>query len=80
MSKQAIGGIQIETTQYEWVHGCKPRGFGAWWFSADGHSGVLPFSFEHTGLYSEARKSATAEFKRYARTWQVSHRTLKVNA
>lgn len=75
--------MKFNTTEYEWVHGGKPRGFGLWWFSSEGSQYCLPFTFEHTGLYGEAKKAAAKEFKRYRERFNLQgaeDRHLKVNA
>ncbi|MAH51782.1 hypothetical protein CMI37_38555 [Candidatus Pacearchaeota archaeon] len=75
---------RFDVNEYEWVHGAKPRGFGLWLFSSEDDWHRLPFTFEHTGLYSEAKKAAVAEFNRYRLRWNLrsdnSLNSLKVHA
>lgn len=46
--------IQIITTNYEFCHGKKPRGYGQWAFFFDNEAEP----FWSTGKYSEAKKMA----------------------
>ena len=48
--------IEISTTNYEFSHGKKPRGYGKWAFFFDG--GDVPLFF--TGKFSEAKRMAIA--------------------
>lgn len=64
--------MTFNTSEYEFVHGTKPGGFGFWMFSSDYNDyGNLPFQFEHTGLYGEAKKAASAEFEKYRQRWNM---------
>ncbi len=53
--------MEFSTTDYEFVHGKKPRGFGRWAFFFD-NNGEQPW-FYH-GSFTNAKKTAIA----YART------------
>ena len=53
--------MRFDTTEYEWAHGAKPRGFGAWMFTSE--DGQL---YEQAGLNSEAKKAAAAEAKEFS--------------
>ena len=44
--------VRVETSKYENSNGKAPKGFGAWWFEANGQM------FEFTGSYGEAKKAA----------------------
>lgn len=50
----AKSAVRVVTSEYEWAHGRKPSGIGAWWFS-------LPnASVTFHGRYSEAKRQAVA--------------------
>ena len=46
--------MQVSTSNYEFTHGKKPRGYGQWAFFFDGESAP----FWYTGSYAEAKKMA----------------------
>lgn len=61
--------IDINTSEYEYAHGKKPRGQGSWAFCPR-QNYMEPYYLDHcvwfTGLYSEARKQAVAHFSKQA--------------
>ena len=58
--------VRVITTEYEFVHGKKPRGTGRWFFSIK--EGAVDAAIFMTGTYSEATKGA----KKFARSVGVS--------
>lgn len=52
--------MQIETRQYEFSHGKKPRGFGTWAFFFDGKRDADQ-AFWFSGSYGDAAAAARAE-------------------
>lgn len=52
-----MNSLEVETTQYEFVHGKRPKGYGMWAFFFDGETDSLK-AFWHTGKYSEAKAMA----------------------
>jgi hypothetical protein len=48
--------VEVRTTDYEFAHGKKPRGYGCWAFFFD----AVTEPFWHTGKYAEAKKMAVA--------------------
>ena len=51
--------MEIETTQYEFSHGKKPRGYGNWAFFFDGNYDIDAAMF-HLGTFREACTFARA--------------------
>lgn len=49
--------IEFSTTQYEFAHGKKPRGYGRWVFFFDGETSIEK-SLWHTGKFSEVKALA----------------------
>lgn len=56
--------MEIETTDFEFIHGRRPRGYGFWSFiivfQPKGVNRVSAQRFHACGLYGEARKEARA--------------------
>lgn len=53
--------MRVSTTDYEFTHGRKPRGFGMWWFCISAcHQETAPYvtMMTYTGHYSEAKAKA----------------------
>jgi hypothetical protein len=59
VNNQGGSQMEIETRQYEFSHGKKPRGYGSWAFFFDGNHDIDAAMF-HTGKYSEACAFARA--------------------
>lgn len=53
---------QIRTEQFQFAHGKKPKGYGAWAFQAR-YQDLDIFWF--TGMYSDAAKAARKHFGKY---------------
>lgn len=49
--------VTINTTQYEFAYGRKPRGFGNWYFK------IGKIERSYTGMYSQVCKNAKADAK-----------------
>jgi hypothetical protein len=49
--------VDVSTTNYEFAHGKKPRGYGYWAF----YFGSDPEPHFYTGSYGEAKKAAVAD-------------------
>lgn len=61
-----MSGIEINTREFEFSHGKKPRGTGYWAFEVAGET------FWHAGSYAEGKKFAIAlAVKRGVRTIKV---------
>jgi len=45
--------IRVETNQYEFAHGKKPRGYGCWFFMIDGKH-----EYSITAMYGDAKRKA----------------------
>lgn len=54
--------IEINTTEYEWAHGRKPRGRGSWAFAPYRDRDELRRAFWDNGLYADAKRKAKAHF------------------
>jgi hypothetical protein len=54
--------MRIETEQYEWSHGRKPRGHGLWTFNVQRREGEWT-ELRASGSYAEACRVARAEAK-----------------
>jgi len=54
--KTATHKVRVSTTEYEFVHGKKPRGTGHWFFYIK--EGAVEASIWMTGTYSEATHGA----------------------
>lgn len=50
--------VEVSTTNYEFVHGRKPRGSGRWVFEIEGFP-QCPATF--TGTYTEAKRAAVTQ-------------------
>lgn len=58
--------VRTETTEYEFSHGKKPKGFGFWILTldmSDGFGSYTTEEFSGTGTLSEVRKSAVAHVR-----------------
>ena len=64
--------VRVITTEYEFVHGKKPRGTGHWFFHIK--EGAVEAAISMPGTYTEATKGA----KKFARNIGVSE--IKVGA
>lgn len=61
--------MRVDTTEYEWAHGKKPRGPGLWWFYARREDGQA-FQRSFNMSFGEARKAAVRWAKRLG-AWSV---------
>jgi hypothetical protein len=52
--------IEVKTSEYEFSHGKKPRGFGSWAFYMGSEQDTLKAHWFH-GTYAEAKKQAQAK-------------------
>lgn len=64
--------VETDTTQYEFTHGRKPRGFGSWAFNvtvANGRGGFLVETIRPwtCGTLAECRKEAVRRAKEIGR-------------
>lgn len=59
--------VEVETHEYEFAHGKRPRGTGCWAFFFGNQTDVA-FAFFHSGSYGESKKAAVAEAKRRGAT------------
>ena len=66
--------FRFSTSQYEFVHGKKPRGYGHWAFFFDGQTDVERAFFSTYTSFGEAKKQAVA----YAR--KHNHRDVEVGS
>lgn len=52
--------FEFSTSEYEWTYGKAPRGYGYWYFKAEGHE------FGASGTYADAKKKAKEYYKSIA--------------
>lgn len=62
--------MRVNTTEYEFNHGKKPRGYGNWWFSVEyadraGRGSVVYITVDVSavGTYTDARKAAIKDVR-----------------
>ncbi len=53
--------IEVSTTNYEFSHGKKPRGFGTWAFESFCNDGIV--TVWHRGAFADAKRLAIADAK-----------------
>lgn len=54
--------MTIKTEQFEFSHGCKPSGFGTWFFEIS--DGSIKSEIMYTDTYAKARDAAVGAFIR----------------
>lgn len=55
--------MRVNTEQFRWVHGSRPRGQGLWTFFPDRGCDDFAHSFSFSGTFSEASRAAVAHAK-----------------
>jgi hypothetical protein len=53
--------VHVDTREYEFAHGRKPRGTGLWWFHVVDQQGETMVAVQYTGTYTEARHWAVGQ-------------------
>lgn len=51
--------VDFDTTEYEFAHGRKPKGYGSWAFSEERNPDIMTVKF-WPGTYTQAKQAAAA--------------------